>query len=1305
MQKENREKPEPFTATESNARWTREEADLKFDSNSIPEGFFIGRDVAEGRSEERKIHNSTEKRTKPEMGNTFSPVPEVENLELADIIDARAIKSLMDDFNKLIHITFALVDLKGNILVSSGWQDICTRFHRVHPETCKHCIESDTKLSAGVLPGQFKLYRCRNNMWDIATPIMVGGHHIGNIFSGQFFFEDEYVDYGFFRSQARKYGFNEEEYMAALEKVPRLSRESVEAGMTFLTKLAHMISQLSYSNTRLAHSLVERDSFVNALRESERRYRNIIETASEGILIIDSEVRISYANKKIAEMLGYSLEELTGKFLWDFADEIGRSILKQNLKKRRQGINEVYELKLICKDGSPLWALISPKALFDKEGGFTGSLGMFTDITERKQEECRINRYNLILEGINRIFRNVVQAKTEEELGNTCLSVALEVTGSQFGFINEIGTDGLLHDIAKSELAWERCLIYDKTGHQRLPRDFAVHGLYGSVISNREGFFTNDPPSHPDSIGLPQGHPPLKSFLGVPLVQEGKTVGLIAVANREGGYTCEQQKDLEAIAPAVVQALQRRKAEEALRLSNIYNRSLIEASLDPSVTIGRDGKIKDVNGATEQVTGYSRNYLIGTDFSYYFTEPEKAYTGYQQVFIDGKVRDYPLEIQHKDGQVTPVLYNASVYRDENGEVIGVFAAARDITERKKAEEALKKAYDNLEEIIEERTAQLEQAYNSLKESEEGLSEAQRMAHIGNWEWDIETDKAYWSGEMYRIFGRDPGKRAPSCSEYFNYIHPGDRDKYCDAIRKAVKGKPFGIDYRIVPDNGEKRIVHMNLKFVTDHKNIPVKFKGTVQDITERKKSEEKLQVLANVVKSSNDAIGTISLDDIITSWNEEAEQVYGYSAEEVLGKHTSILAPPHLNTETKELSELIKQGKKIHHYETSRVRKNGQTIYVSITLSPVFDTYGKLTAISFISRDITERKRVEEKLRESEEKYRNIVETANEGIFIINAETIITYANKKMTDMLRCPLEEVTGRKMCDFVSEESKDIVKLNQKRRRQGINDSYELKLVCKDGSSLWALVNAKSLFDKDGKFMGSISLLTDITKRKEAEEALANIEVARKKEIHHRIKNNLQVISSLLDLQAEKFNNREDIKDLEVLSAFRESQDRVKSMALIHEELYRGGGLDTLNFSSYIEELVENLFRTYRLGNDNLRLNVTLEENIFFDMDTAVPLGIIVNELVSNSLKHAFTGNEGEIRIRFCREEKNDKTQESLFSLTISDNGKGIPDNIELENPGTLGLKLVGILVDQLDGNLELGRGQGTEFRISFRVLEKS
>ncbi len=801
-----------------------------------------------------------------------------------------------------------------------------------------------------------------------------------------------------------------------------------------------------------ARDINERKKVEERLKESEEKYRNIVETANEGILRIDAEVRITYVNEKMAEMLGYGLEELIGRFLWDFADEEGKAILKLNMEKRRQGINEVYELKLICKDGSPLWALISAKAFFNKEGEFTGSLGMFTDITkrkqteegllqseqhyrllyetmlqgvvyqdasgriismnpaaerilgktpaeflgsssvgeeyltirengsifpglehpamvslrtgrevqdvvmgvynprencyrwininavpifrtgedkpfqvytlfdditERKQEEHRIRRYNHILEGINWVFSNVVQAKTEEELGEACLSVALEITGSKFGYIIEMSADGLLHDVAKSKLAWEQCHMYDKTGHICLPHDYVVHGLYGSVIINGKSFFTNDPQSHPDSAGLPAGHPPIKSFLTVPLTLDGKIVGSIGVGNRESGYSYEQQEDLEAIAPAVTQALQRRRSEEALRLSNIYNRSLIEASLDPLVTIGPDGKITDVNGATELVTGYSRNELIGTDISDYFTEPEKARTGYQQVFIHGEVRDYPLEIRHKDGNITPVLYNASVYKDEAGKVTGIFAAARDITERKKAEE--------------------------------------------------------------------------------------------------------------------------------------------------------------------------------------------------------------------------------------------------------------------------------------------------------------------------------------------------------------------------------------------FM-------------------ANLETVRLKEIHHRIKNNLQVISSLLDLQAEKFNNRECLEDSEVLEAFRKSQDRVVSIALIHEELYEGEGTDTLNFSLYLQKLVENFFQTYRFGNTHISLDMDLEEKVLFDMDTAVPLGIIVNELVSNSLKHAFPGRDkGEIRIKLCREKvgerinrreesKTEVCKSTSYTLTISDNGLGIPESVNIENSDTLGIQLVTILVDQLDGELELKKDSGTEFVIRFTVVEK-
>ena len=665
---------------------------------------------------------------------------------------------------------------------------------------------------------------------------------------------------------------------------------------------------------------------------------------------------------------------------------------------------------------------------------------------------------------------------------------------------------------------------------------------------------------------------------------------LIVNSTKKRKFTSDDTYFLNSVAFLIAQVVERKKAEEAIRLSNIYNRSLIEASLDPLVTIGRDGKITDVNGATEQVTGYSRSELIGTDFSEYFTEPEKASTGYQQVFTDGRVRDYPLEIQHKNRHTTPVLYNAAVYKDENGEVIGVFAAARDITKRKKAEDALKKALDNLEVKVKERTAELEEAYKSLKESEKGLAEAQKMAQLGNWDWNLITDEMYWSDEMYRIFGRTSRKFCSSYNEVLNCTHPDDRECVDNAVKISLNGEPFAIDHRIVLASGEERVIHVQGDVVFDEKNIPVRMRGTVQDITERKKSEEKIQNLANIVESSNDAIITESLDGIITSWNRGAEQIYGYSAEEILGKEISILEPDNFNGEINQFVEKIKQGEKIKNYETLRLKKDGVPINVSVTISPIFDASGKLTAISVIARDVTSRKR-----------------------------------------------------------------------------------------------------------------------------AQEALANIETARKKEIHHRIKNNLQVISSLLDLQAEKFRDRENVENSEVLSAFGESQDRVMSIALIHEELHEGRGTDTLNFSPYLERLVKNLFHTYRLGNASTSLNIELEENIFFDMDIAVPLGIIINELVSNSLKYAFPDNDkGKIQIKLYREKpaeytgntpKNKKEgfKEMNYVLSVSDNGVGMPEGFNLGNPDTLGIQLVMILVDQLGGELKLKRDNGTDFTIRFIVTE--
>ena len=388
---------------------------------------------------------------------------------------------------------------------------------------------------------------------------------------------------------------------------------------------------------------------------------------------------------------------------------------------------------------------------------------------------------------------------------------------------------------------------------------------------------------------------------------------------------------------------------------------------------------------------------------------------------------------------------------------------------------------------------------------------------------------------------------------------------------------------------------------------------------------------------------------------------------------------------------------------------------------PVFGEVVEVNGLVGAGLDVTERNKMQKELQKSEEKYRS---------FINNFKGIFFQVNENLTPLfLHGNVEEITGYSEAEFLSgkiwkelihPEDLPLIYEEKKKIQASEHSCYaeiDFRIICRNRRFKWVRVSYQKIscsYTKSGIYQGTIH---DITEKKEAQETLAKAELTRKKEIHHRIKNNLQVISSLLDLQAERFKNRKTIQTSEVLDSFLECQNRVISMALIHEELYRDGKVDTLNFSTYLQKLSENLFQTHRLGNPHLNLEINLEESVFFDMDTAVPLGIIVNELISNSLKHAFPGKEkGDIQIELFRreawlrkngEDKRDKADcENLaFVLSVKDNGVGMPENFDIQNSESLGLQLITTLVDQLGGKLEVKDDKGTEFIIEFEVAENN
>lgn len=299
---------------------------------------------------------------------------------IKQILDFERVNSLLEDFNKSTGFVTAILDLEGNVLSKSGWRDVCTQFHRKNPLTAKNCLTSDTVLANKMSEGkQYHFYKCLNGLVDVATPIIIDGEHIANLFTGQFFFETP--DISFFNKQALKYGFDEAKYLASLKKVPVISKEVAIANLNFLSSMAHMIGELGSQKSKLA-------ALNSRLKLSESLFKSVFENSNVGKSITSNDGKLK-VNQEFADMLGYSVEELQQMRWQDITpkDEI-ESIQKLIAPLMSGEQNSVrFEKRYFRKDKQIIWADISTVLQRDEKGNASHFITTIVDITTKKNAE------------------------------------------------------------------------------------------------------------------------------------------------------------------------------------------------------------------------------------------------------------------------------------------------------------------------------------------------------------------------------------------------------------------------------------------------------------------------------------------------------------------------------------------------------------------------------------------------------------------------------------------------------------------------------------------------------------------------------------------------------------------------------------------------------------------------------------------------------------------------------------------------------------------------------------------------------
>ncbi len=562
------------------------------------------------------------------------------------------------------------------------------------------------------------------------TAIRTGAPSIARNISAQ-------LDYEPWRTEATKRGFassialpltSGEQTFGALNIYSLQPNAFDEVEVNLLTELA---DDLAYGilaiRTRAEHKRSE-----EKLLESEKRYKTIFGNTGTATTIIEENSTISLANDEFERLSGYSRAEVEGRKSWkDFVEGEYLEKMSEYHKSRRidpESAPKSYEFRFTDKNGN-LKDIIVNVAMIP---GTKKSVASLLDITERNRAEAKVFRQNAMLNAINKVFLESITSETEEELASTCLAVVEELTGSRFGFIGELNSAGRFDTIVISNPGWGICKI-PKSKATVFINDMEVRGIWGKALKDGISLLTNDPESHPDSVGVPPGHPSLTSFLGVPLQQAGKTIGMIALGNKESGYNSFDLEAVETVSIAILEALKHKRAALAVQEARKYAENIVDTMHEPLMVLDTGLRVVSANRFFYQSFKVTPEETEGR-LIYELGNHQLDIPGLRELLEEILPRntffeDFKVELDFPTVGQRIILLNARrIYREVNKTRL-ILLAFEDITERTKAEEQLKKHEEHLVELVQERTKELGEKTAELEQTNLRLQEADRHKSI------------------------------------------------------------------------------------------------------------------------------------------------------------------------------------------------------------------------------------------------------------------------------------------------------------------------------------------------------------------------------------------------------------------------------------------------------------------------------------------------------------------------------------------------------------------------------------------------